>query len=599
MKRAAGDGFGDRDGKKGRLSRYGQNAFKVLCPEPMVASLMGNKGGEIHSIEDQTSTHLQFSPRGEFYPDTRYRILTVCGTEPGFIFDALMVMVDQIVARGQDEPDARRSAEFVDQSGRIVFRCALSKPAAGAIIGSKGERIRRLRESSGAHIDIDREVVDSHQLVTVSGSREQLTAVIEELNSSVQLDAHEDWFQQWAGQRQIAGGAGGGGAGSGGGGGSSSRGERCDRGGGERGGGPRGSDRGGGDDGGRRRSHDTLRHKGCTIFVGRLAQATSTDSLSGYFTEFGEVIDSDVRSDPTTGRSKGFGFITFADPGSVEACLDRKADHEIDGRWVDVKRYGESDGGAADGDAPADDRFDDQLPPPASHHEGGGGRAGSGGGGGGGSSGPRVGDRFGDRDDHRGPPRGNGYGKGGDDRGSVAWFNDLAVNMNPDYLGLNYCINCSLPSAKCGALIGRRGEHITEVQHTTGAEIIISKKEPNEPPDAHRTVTITGPLLSVYGAHALLMRHYNDEEAQFQARVEGGAGGSGGGAAPVAVEDLQRKLAALQEELEAARGHGGGGGHYGGKGGGRGPGPSRHGGGGGPRVGGGGDGGKGGARNRR
>lgn len=509
--------MGDRGApKQSRLGRFGQFAFKVLCPEPLVTKLMSDK--EIHAIEEKTGTHFQLSPRNDFYPETRLRVLTVIGEAEENVLNALMVLLDHIEALGAQELESGKRGDFSEKDGRIMFRCALSKAAAGAVIGSKGEKIRRLRDTSGAHIDIDREVHDSHQLVTCIGSRAQIAGIIEEFHTVVQADSAEEWFQQWAAQRGVA-------AGLGPTAGTGPRGDRGDRG--ER-------RRHGEVEGGDRRRHDTSKHKGATIFVGRLSQQTTTDTLASFFATFGEVIDSDVRTDSITGRSKGFGFITFADPDSVEACLDRKSEHSIDGRWVDVKRYGETDGG--------DDGIDE----------------------------PNLDDvRFGgDRTaSARGvqPPSTDTVWADGETRGTIPWFGNLAGTINPDYVGLEYCITCSLPSAKCGALIGRRGENITEVQRMTGARVEISKKDPHETADAHRTVSITGPLLAVYGAHMLMMRNYNDEEARFE-------NGGGGGADAQRVEELQRKLAELSEELAAARGPAGGGGgrprHGGGGGGG-------------------------------
>jgi len=531
MKRAA-DGPGDRGaskqprGARGEgagasiLQKYGQHAFKVLVPEGLVAKMMGEKGAIIHQIEDQTTTHLQFSPRGDYYPGTRYRVLTVIGPEIGLIQDALIAILDNTIERTLD--DRERPGEFIDDRGRIIMRCALSKAAAGAVIGPKGEKIRKLRESVGAHIDIDRDVIDSHQLATIAGSRDQIITILEDFNETVQADANEAWFPQWASQRSIAGGEGG-----------------------PRGGGdrdrerrePRGDDRR--RDDGSRRSHGSIEHKGCTIFIGRLAQATTTDVLRGYFEQFGEVVDADVRIDANTGRSKGFGFITFAEPQAVNDCMELRERHEIDERWVDVKRYSESGGGGGGGDdrgfaedAGRGPRGHRDPPPPVRN------------GGGGGGSGP-----------------GFAWGPGGqlgagEPHPSIPWFCDLASEVNPEYLDLNYCISCSLPSAKCGALIGRKGETVSEVQRLTGCEIVISKKDPHESADAHRTVSITGPLVAVYAAHMILMRHYNDEEAQFQA---GRVGESSGGAGSARIEDLERQLAELSQELHKVRGGGGGG----------------------------------------
>jgi len=71
------------------------------------------------------------------------------------------------------------------------------------------------------------------------------------------------------------------------------------------------------------------------IFVGRLAWKTSKDTLTNYFNKFGSVTDARVISDRETGRSKGFGFVTFADQASLDNALKQQT-HEIDGRSIIV-----------------------------------------------------------------------------------------------------------------------------------------------------------------------------------------------------------------------------------------------------------------------
>ncbi|KAI3930792.1 hypothetical protein MKX01_037238 [Papaver californicum] len=67
------------------------------------------------------------------------------------------------------------------------------------------------------------------------------------------------------------------------------------------------------------------------VFVGGLAWETPTDKLHQYFEQFGDILEAVVITDKITGRSKGYGFVTFRDPESARnACLDPNP--MIDGR---------------------------------------------------------------------------------------------------------------------------------------------------------------------------------------------------------------------------------------------------------------------------
>ncbi|XP_077555356.1 heterogeneous nuclear ribonucleoprotein 27C-like isoform X4 [Haemaphysalis longicornis] len=71
------------------------------------------------------------------------------------------------------------------------------------------------------------------------------------------------------------------------------------------------------------------------IFVGGLSWETTQDGLLSYFSRFGEVVDSVVMCNET-GRSRGFGFVTFRDPSCVATVL-AGGPHQLDGRTVDPK----------------------------------------------------------------------------------------------------------------------------------------------------------------------------------------------------------------------------------------------------------------------
>ena len=72
------------------------------------------------------------------------------------------------------------------------------------------------------------------------------------------------------------------------------------------------------------------------LYVGNLPWSINNDSLRELFSQFGEVVDAVVISDRMTGRSKGFGFVTFADDASAEAAIEAMHQKEVDGRAIVV-----------------------------------------------------------------------------------------------------------------------------------------------------------------------------------------------------------------------------------------------------------------------
>lgn len=67
------------------------------------------------------------------------------------------------------------------------------------------------------------------------------------------------------------------------------------------------------------------------VFVGGLAWETKSESLRSYFEQFGDIIEAVVITDKHTGRSKGYGFVTFHDPEAAwRACANPNP--IIDGR---------------------------------------------------------------------------------------------------------------------------------------------------------------------------------------------------------------------------------------------------------------------------
>lgn len=72
------------------------------------------------------------------------------------------------------------------------------------------------------------------------------------------------------------------------------------------------------------------------VFVGGLSWDTTHGTMMKYFSRYGEVIDCVVMKNQTTGKSRGFGFVTFKDPACVEMVLS-SGPHVLDGRQIDPK----------------------------------------------------------------------------------------------------------------------------------------------------------------------------------------------------------------------------------------------------------------------
>uniref|UniRef100_A0A383VZF2 RRM domain-containing protein n=1 Tax=Tetradesmus obliquus TaxID=3088 RepID=A0A383VZF2_TETOB len=73
------------------------------------------------------------------------------------------------------------------------------------------------------------------------------------------------------------------------------------------------------------------------IFVGGLAPETNEENFKQHFERFGKVVEAQIMVDHTSGRSRGFGFITFEDEDSVAAVFSAGSMQELNGKKVEVK----------------------------------------------------------------------------------------------------------------------------------------------------------------------------------------------------------------------------------------------------------------------
>ena len=84
------------------------------------------------------------------------------------------------------------------------------------------------------------------------------------------------------------------------------------------------------------------------VFVGGLSWGTDDNALHEHFSQCGEVVEARVITDRETGRSRGFGFVTFRDSESATSALEFDGE-SFDGRTIRVDYAQERSSGGGGG----------------------------------------------------------------------------------------------------------------------------------------------------------------------------------------------------------------------------------------------------------
>jgi cold-inducible RNA-binding protein len=75
---------------------------------------------------------------------------------------------------------------------------------------------------------------------------------------------------------------------------------------------------------------------GKKLFVGGLSWGTTDDGLHQAFERFGEIVEAKVITDRETGRSRGFGFVSFTNDDSAVNAATEMNGATLDGRTIRV-----------------------------------------------------------------------------------------------------------------------------------------------------------------------------------------------------------------------------------------------------------------------
>jgi cold-inducible RNA-binding protein len=72
------------------------------------------------------------------------------------------------------------------------------------------------------------------------------------------------------------------------------------------------------------------------LFVGNLSFNMTENDLQDAFAEYGTVVEANLMMDRTTGRPRGFGFVTMSTPEEAQKAIEALNGKSIDGRALTV-----------------------------------------------------------------------------------------------------------------------------------------------------------------------------------------------------------------------------------------------------------------------
>jgi cold-inducible RNA-binding protein len=72
------------------------------------------------------------------------------------------------------------------------------------------------------------------------------------------------------------------------------------------------------------------------LFVGNLSFEVTENDLQDLFVPFGPVSEVNLMTDRSTGRSRGFAFVTMATPEGAQAAIQGMAGKDVKGRALTV-----------------------------------------------------------------------------------------------------------------------------------------------------------------------------------------------------------------------------------------------------------------------
>jgi len=91
---------------------------------------------------------------------------------------------------------------------------------------------------------------------------------------------------------------------------------------------------------------------GCNLFVYNIPESFTDEMMVAMFATYGNVLSANVQKDLATGRPKGFGFVSYENPGSAQASIKGLDNQMVMGKKLSVRLKGQRAAGGGARAAP-------------------------------------------------------------------------------------------------------------------------------------------------------------------------------------------------------------------------------------------------------
>eukprot|EP00916_Digyalum_oweni_P003873 GHVL01006863.1.p1 GENE.GHVL01006863.1~~GHVL01006863.1.p1 ORF type:complete len:176 (+),score=24.98 GHVL01006863.1:39-566(+) len=155
--------------------------LNVLVNNIAARSIIGYNGSEMEAIKKRTGVSLWVAPAGEYYRDTKERLVEMGGTKDNLI-DGLHLILE-----------AGSSAMSPTDLANNAYKCRLVVPSCvlSCNIFPRGQFANPLERQTGASVNISQESRKAKEsIVNISGNMEQIESAVSKITSAVESESY-------------------------------------------------------------------------------------------------------------------------------------------------------------------------------------------------------------------------------------------------------------------------------------------------------------------------------------------------------------------------------------------------------------------------